>query len=122
MKSELVPIFITASSMSFLAIRAVKADRFRDPVTDAVVLLGGLMPWFTIGLQFGWLPECLPIYAAAVVGLWGSGLLFFWSLLRYWLGPRFDNWERASGAMVAGVLAALGFYISFAAVFRPIGR
>lgn len=108
MKPEHVPIFITAAAITLLAIRAVAADRFKNPVTGTTVILGGILPWLTIGLGFGFLSNSGFSVAAAVGGLWGSGLLFFGALLRYWLGPRFDNWEKASVAMVAVILAALG--------------
>ncbi|MES2923238.1 MAG: hypothetical protein V4819_16905 [Verrucomicrobiota bacterium] len=109
MKPHEIPIFITAASMSLLAGRAVVADRFKNRITDMGVIVGGVLPWITIGMWQGWLPGSDYFF---ILGVLGSGPLFFGALLRYWLGPRFDNWERATIAMVAAVLAVVGFWMS----------
>jgi len=105
MKPHEMPIFITAASISLLAGRAVVADRFKNPITDLGVIVGGILPWIVIRLWWGYGFAVIPV-------IFGSGPLFFAALLRYWLGPRFDNWERATLAMVAGVLAVVGFWAS----------
>jgi hypothetical protein len=115
MNLDPVPVFITAASMTFLSIRAVVADRFRNPITNTFVLLGGIMPWFTIALFSGWLPESRIVPFLGLGGLFGSGPIFFAAMVRYAWGHRLSNWERAAGASGTAVLAALGFYISVAA-------
>ena len=122
MKPEHISIFITASCVSLLAVRAVLADQFKNTLTDKLVLIGGIAPWLTVGYLFLLAPGWAIAEAASSFGLSGSGLIFFGALLRYWLGPRFDGWERASRAMMAAILAALGFHIAVAAVFFSHGR
>lgn len=115
MNLDPAPVFITAASMTFLSIRAVVADRFRNQITNAFVLLGGIMPWFTIALFSNLLPEGRIWIFLGEGGLFGSGPLFFAATIRYAWGNGFANWGRAEGASGAAVLAALGFYISVTA-------
>jgi hypothetical protein len=92
MNLDPAPVFITAASMTFLSIRAVVADQFRNPITNAFVLLGGIMPWFTIALFSDWLPELRIVTLLSLGGLLGSGPLFFAATIRYAWGNRFANW------------------------------
>lgn len=106
----LIPVLISATLVSAAAVRATALDRFRNPVTDALVVVGGLLPWLAVAVMCRWLPYSgYPIAA----GLYGSGALFLCALIRFRLGPRFPNWENASFALFAGVLANVGFFISF---------
>lgn len=102
-------ILITAASISLLAYRAVAADRFKNWLTDICVIVGGILPWILVAIRLGW-----PPYSGYLlfVSVFGSTPLFFGAMLRYWLGPRFDNWERAAIAMVAAILAQVGYWIS----------
>ncbi len=122
MKPEDIPIFITAGSMTLLAVRALVADRFRNPITDWLVLLGGILPWFTVVWLFDGWPESVVLPFAGVAGLFLSGPIFFGALLRYWLGHHYFGWERATVAMVTGILATLGFHIAVGCAFHFYGR
>ncbi len=107
--NQWVPIFLTAAAVTFAAIYAVAVDRFRNPVTGTLVLIAGFLPWIMVSMILDSLPQGGVL---GILGLFGSGPLFFGALLRYWLGPQFPNWEKASCAMVVGILLSLGFFIS----------
>ncbi|MES2475464.1 MAG: hypothetical protein V4640_06770, partial [Verrucomicrobiota bacterium] len=73
MPSYLIPISIMATVVSVSAIFAVVMDRFRNPMTDMAVLIGGISPWVAMAGMYRWLPSSGYILA---VGLFGSGDLF----------------------------------------------
>ncbi|RYD49967.1 MAG: hypothetical protein EOP83_24565 [Verrucomicrobiaceae bacterium] len=109
MKTHEYFILITAAFTSFFACRAVAADRFKNPVTDICVIVGGILPWLLVAMWLGW-----PRYSGFLLFLsvFVSLPLFSGALLRYWLGARFDNWERAAVAMVAAIMAQVGYWVS----------
>lgn len=114
MLTYLFTICTMATLVSTAAAYTVVVDRFQNPFTGSVVVVGGVLPWITIAGIFGWLPSWDYLMTA---GLFGSGTLFLGALIRFWLGARFSNWEKASCALFLGILASVGFFISYALPF-----
>ncbi|MEO5916171.1 MAG: hypothetical protein ABIS50_18180 [Luteolibacter sp.] len=118
MNAGFTPILLSAGMMSVAAIYAVTVDRFRNRRASTMALAGGVMPWVVIASLLGWLPAQYVLWPFA---LYGGLLLFAQSLLGYWLGPRFPNWEKASYAMLVGVLGGLGVFSSFYYLSATLG-
>lgn len=115
MQPHEIPIYITTASITLLAGRAVMADRFRNPITDMGVIVGGIMPWIAVAVKYDCLPGSEYFFRAdflLVSGVFGNVPLFFGAIWRYCQGPRFDHWEKAASAMVTALFATAGQWIA----------